>query len=181
MDPISLSFMAISLATTGLGMFDKMKGASAQTAAQEQMIGVERQENSLRNQIMHLTANREQMQNLRNVQRARSLATSNAVSSGAQFGSGLQGGLEQVGGAGNTNALNLSQDVQGGDTMFGLSNEMSAAKIAYAQAGGDINTGTGLMQLGQTIGQYNSQLTGLTKQGIGALTPNAFPSKGYYG
>lgn len=168
MDPISAMIAAAGLALTISGTLAKSHGAAEQTATQQQEISVEQQQDALRNQIMNLTARREEYQNVRNVQRARSLAMSNAVESGAQFGSGIGGGLGQISGQGGANQLKISQDTQAGNEMFGFTSEMNVLKQQYAQEGGLINTGTGLMGLGAGIMGSQKQLTDLTKFGLGS-------------
>ena len=162
-DPISLSITALSVGAQLFGTYEKSQGAAAQLQTQQQEIGVEQQENALRQQMMNLSSKREQMQVLRNVQRARSLVLSNAASSGAQFGSALGGGFGQIAGAGNTNALKIAQDTEAGNQMFGFQNTMLGLKQQYAAEGGQINFGSGIMDIGKMLGQNNTQLTSLIK------------------
>lgn len=181
MDPVSAMIAAAGLALTIYGTVEKSKGANAQEAVQEQEVRTEFQQDQLRNQIMNLTSQREQYQNLRNVQRARSLATANAATSGAMFGSGLQGGLGQVSGQGGQNQLKISQDTMAGNEMFALNQQLSGEKLRYAQAGGTINFGTGLMAVGSGIMGSQKQLTDLTNYGYGQFESNVLNSGGASG
>lgn len=76
-------------------------------------------------QAMELDANRSQLEVIRNSQRARSMALFNAQSTGAQRGSGLQGGYGQISGQSNTNALGIQQNLQIGENVFNLNADVS--------------------------------------------------------
>lgn len=170
MDPVTLSLTAISVGLSAFGMFEKYSGEKAQEATQEKMIKTEQQQNDLRQRMMNLAASRERMELLRNAQRARSLALAGAARSGAQFGSGLQGGFGQISGATNVQGEKITQDTEAGNLMFGLQNTLSQEKIEYAKEGGTVNLGQGLMDIGQSIGKNSSQLTDLSKFFYGKLT-----------
>ena len=176
-----MGVMAGSLIISGIGAYEKYEGAQAQTETQKAMVDVEQQQNVLRHQATHMQAQRMQMENLRNAQRARSLALAGAVTSGAQFGSGLSGGFGQISGAANTNALGINQNLQLSDQMFSLDTKLSGLKKQYAEQGGQISLGSGLMELGGTVSKYNPQITSLTKQAQETFSFQPFASSGYYG
>lgn len=142
---------AVGLGLSIFGGIEKYEGAQKQTAAQVSEINLEEQQDQVRKQAMEVSSRRQQMEVLRNAQRASSLARANATASGSQFGSGLQGGLGQIAGASGVNMLGINQNLQSGEQMFGLNALLDQQKIAYAQAGGQINTGSGLSSLGGSL------------------------------
>lgn len=158
---------AVGLGLSVFGAIEKYQGAQKQTAAQIQEVKDEQQQDKVRQQAMEVQARRQQMEAFRNQQRARALALNNATSEGAQFGSGLQGGYGQISGQTNTNLLGISQNLQSGNQMFALNQDISNQKIAYAQAGGQINTGSGLSTLG---GAMLSSMGTLKTLGVNSST-----------
>jgi hypothetical protein len=95
------------------------------------------QENALRRTQMEIQSRRQETQNIRQTQLARSMALSNATSQGAQFGSGLQGGLASISGQSNVNTQSINQNLQAGETMFDLQDLQSAQQkwLSADQAG----------------------------------------------
>src|SRR5580765_2900382 len=84
------------LGLEAFGAFEQYSAAKKQADISRQEIGVEQQQEAVRRQAMGLQFQRQSMQNLRQTQLARSMALSTATSQGAQFGSGLQGGLAGI-------------------------------------------------------------------------------------
>src|SRR6266446_3267404 len=107
-NPVSVGLGLAGLAMQvfgGLGAADVSK-QQAQLSAQVagvsgQIAGDELQIQAQKQQQMQLEANRMQLQNFRNVQQARARSLSNATSGGADFGSGLEGGLAGASDEGN--------------------------------------------------------------------------------
>lgn len=141
----------IGLGLELFGGIEKQEGAQKQTAAQIAEITDEEKQDSLRRTAMEVSGRRQQMQVLRNAQQAKSLALQNATNEGAQFGSGLQGGYSQIAGQSGNNLLGINQNLQSGEQMFDLNAMISQQKINYAQAGGQINMGTGISSLGSGL------------------------------
>ncbi len=148
MDPISIG---LGLAGLGLSLFGGVKQAdvskqtaqlSAGVAADEQQVQVQKQ------QQIQLEANRAQLQNFRNVQQARARSLESATNQGAQFGSGLQGGLASAADQGNVNALGISQNLEIGKNIFGIDTDISSKRIQMAQLGGEAATAQGYQSLG---------------------------------
>ena len=137
-------------------------GASQQAnAAQMQEIGLQAQENQQRQSAMNLNARRQQMEVLRNTQRARSLALNNATGQGAQFGSGLQGGYGNIAGQSGVNALGISENQQIGNNMFGIQSQISGAQLNYAKAQQQEQLGSGISSLGKSVGGSAGSLSSL--------------------
>lgn len=81
-------------------------------------------------QAMELDARRQQLEVIRNQQRGRALALTNATAQGASKGSGLQGGYGQVSGQSGVNALGIQQNLEIGRNIFGLNTGISNSRIA---------------------------------------------------
>src|SRR6266404_4440835 len=136
MDPVSIG---LGLAGLGLSLFG---GDEQQVQAQKQ-------------QQMELEANRAQLQNFRNVQQAQARSVAGATAGGAQFGSGLQGGLAAASDEGGVNALGISQNLEIGRNIFGIDTDISQKRIQIAGLqsrsallGGQAATGQGYQSLG---------------------------------
>ncbi len=151
MNPISIG---LGLAGLGLSLFGGVKQAdvakqtaqvSMGIAADEQQVQVQKQ------QQMELEANRAQLQNFRNVQQAQARSLAGATSQGAQFGSGLQGGLASAADQGGVNALGINQNLEIGRNIFGIDTDISGKRIQLAQLGGQAATDQGLQSLGGAL------------------------------
>src|SRR6267154_241303 len=153
---ISGNPLAIGAGVLGIGMsivggFGQADAAKKTAAAQQRIAGLEQQQDAARKQAMELSAQRQQMEVLRNAQRARSLALNNATSQGAQFGSGLQGGYGQIEGQSGVNLLGISQNLQAGEQMFGLNAQINTQKMNIAGASSTAAMGAGFSSLGSGI------------------------------
>src|ERR1700692_2085997 len=114
----------------GLDIAGSMETSGAESSianSSKTIAGLDQQVNQQRQLQMNLSAQRQQTQNLRNVQRAKSAglvaSTSSGASTGGQGGaisSGFAGGQAQAGAQGGFNALGISQNQQIGNTIFGL-------------------------------------------------------------
>lgn len=138
----------------GMSLFGGASAASdAKQAAQIQsnIAGDEGQLEDQRHTAMELSAHRQQLEILRNNQRARSTATANAVSQGAQFGSGLQGGLAQIQDQSTFNLAGVNQNLQIGEAMFGINQQITQQKQYLANVQGQSATDQGTASLGGAI------------------------------
>lgn len=154
MDPISMAMGAVSLVGMGMSLFGTSKATAAaqqESAAVQKIDQLDIQVNQQRQQQMVLQANRQQLQNVRNVQLARSMALTSATSQGAQFGSGLQGGYGQIAGQGNTQKLATNQNLEIGQNIFSLDNQIDQQRMLEAQAQGNMATAQGMQALGGDI------------------------------
>lgn len=81
-------------------------------------------------QAMELNAKRSATENLRNLQRARSLALTTAQAQGGNLhGSNLQGAYGQSSGQANTNFLGIQQNLQIGENIAGLNSKISQQNL----------------------------------------------------
>lgn len=145
---------AAGIAGLGLSIFggiQKSQAADATYAAQSQITRLEQQQDAVRRKAMEVSARRQQIEALRNQQRAQSLALNNATSQGAQFGSGLQGGYGQIAGQTNWNLSGIGQNLASGGQMFDLNSQIGDQKLAMARAGSMSATATGMSSLGGSL------------------------------
>src|SRR5689334_21854077 len=120
MDRVSLGLQAVGL---GLQLYGGISAAGkAKEAAQlnKEMAYEEMQVNNQKRQQMELQARRMTMEVFRNAQRLRAQATAAGVNQGASKGSGLQGGLAQIGDEAATNLTGLEQNLTIGRNIFNL-------------------------------------------------------------
>lgn len=130
---------------------------SADIARQEMAINQEKQK------AMEVMGRRQQLEIVRNGQRARAMAENNATNQGAQFGSGLQGGLAQISDDTGFNLSGVDQALMTGRAISGFNNLISQDKIKLAQLGGDAATAGGFASLGGSImraGPYVGAMSG---------------------
>lgn len=152
MEPISTLLMAgAGLGFQAVGMFNSVSAASQQSEAQMRSIALQQKVEAQRQKAMELDARRKQMELLRNAQKARALALTNATSQGAGQGSGLQGGYGQISGdAGNTlGGINQNLDI--GRSIFGLNSQISQENLNLAKAGQQAALGQGLSSFGGSL------------------------------
>lgn len=108
--------------------------ASARSSAiNQQVIGFQQGIEGKRRTAMELTARRDQMEQFRQAQRARSTSLVAATGAGAQFGSGYQGAKAQISGQSGVNLTGIRQNLQLGRDIFGLNANISQQQIASEQ------------------------------------------------
>lgn len=143
MDPLTLSIAAIGVGmslfggVSGAGNAKDAAGLQAQEATAAQGIqsnisGLEGSVNSQRQQQMALSSQRQQLENFRNTQRIRAQGLNAAVGQGAQFGTGLQGAQAQATDQGLFNSQGINQNLEIGNNLFSLDNQISQQKLALS-------------------------------------------------
>lgn len=151
MDPISLAMGAIGL---GMQIFGGSKAAdnSAQQAAVSQDEAKQEQGiNNLKQQQMEMDAKRQQLEMIRTAQRASALAQSRATNQGAQFGSGLQGGLAQITDQSLVNLSGVNQAVDIGRGINAFNQNISGDKMQMATLGAEQAKDQGIVSMGGAI------------------------------
>lgn len=154
MDPVSALTTATQVVGLGMSLFGGISAASdAKQAAniQSNIAGLEGGLETQRHTAMELSANRQSLEILRSNQRARSTAINNATNQNAQFGSGLQGGLAQVTDQGLFNLAGVNQNLQIGDAMFGINQQITTQKQQLAQVQGQAATDQGIASIGGAL------------------------------
>lgn len=145
---------AVGVAGTVVSYQGAQKQAAAarsQAEASQRIAEQQQKQNEVLQKQAALNYRRQQLEFLRSSQRARSLSLATATNQGAQYGSGLPGGLGQISGAYNTNQLGLSQNFALGQENFGINQNISQQRIAIAGFGADAAQGAGLASLGGAL------------------------------
>lgn len=178
MDPFTLAFAAISIG----GKIGQMFTSSQQSDVAQQQAKLSQDEaqqelgiNQQKQQAMELDASRRQMENFRNIQRARAQGVNAAVSQGAQYGSGLQGGQAAAQDQGQVNALGISQNLQIGRAIGQFNNNISNDKMQNAALGGEMANLQGQSAMYGSIASIGSSL-----MGMGSTPSNVMGSMGSF-
>jgi len=123
MDPISMMMAASAVVGIGMQLFGTEKSVDVSkqiSAVQSQIYGVEQQENYQKYLQMLYGSQRQEIQNLRTAQQVRAQALAGGVFDNAQYGSGVKGGEGGASAGGAWNNLGVSQAVQTGTALYGL-------------------------------------------------------------
>lgn len=141
----------------GLGASSDAKAASR---ISKNIAGHEQDINNVKQRQMELEGRRMQLENIRNNQRARAMSENAAVNQGAQFGSGLQGGLAEIQNQSLFNMFGVNKAIQAGLEINQFNQAISKEKMQLAdvQASSANNQaiaslGGSVMKAGPIIGQ----------------------------
>jgi hypothetical protein len=171
MDPFTLAFAGGAI-VSGISSIFGAGDAKKQAQISQQVAGIEGQQNQVRRQAMEISSQRQQTENIRNAQLARSMSLNSATQQGAQFGSGYAGGQAQISGDANYNALGISQNLMAGEKMFNYDDQISRLKAQSADVQGDQAMWQGIGQFGNSImgaaGKFGNLMGG--PQGFGNTT-----------
>lgn len=85
-----------------------------------------------RKQAMEIDARRQNLEIIRNQQRARSLALSTSTAQGSSRGSGLQGGYAQIAGQTGFNLMGVQQSLNTGRNIFDLNSQITDQKLGMS-------------------------------------------------
>lgn len=133
------------------GTMGGMKAASAESAISIDQVQHEEQIEQLKEQQMVLQNQRQNTENLRNVQKAQAMGKAAAANQGALLGSGYAGGQAQAAAKGAWNAENLSQNLQIGKGIFAQDFAIDQDKIKMANEQSKLARSQGEMALGADI------------------------------
>jgi hypothetical protein len=183
MDPITA---AISIAGLGMKLFGaggalgagmSASGfASQETAVSQNTTQLQIQENQQRQLAMQISARRQNMQNVRATQLAQSQGQEAAVNQGAQFTSGAAGGYAQAAGQGGVNLLGTNQNLQIGNALFGIQNQISQNQITMAGLQGQQSSAQGTAAMFGGIASIGGALAGSAGP-MGSILGNFFGNK----
>jgi hypothetical protein len=174
---ISAGIAAIGAVVTGVGAYESYSAAKDSAAANSKIAQDQQAQNALSQQAMELNARRQQLETIRNSQKARALALSDATAQGAGQGSGLQGGYGQVQGDADTTLLGIQQQLSLGQQNFSIDADITSQKIALANAQSKASFGQGLTSLGGAL-ISNSGTIGNISQGFGKTSSAIFGTGG---
>ncbi len=101
---------------------------------------------------MQISVRRQSIQDERTAQMtaARNLSAGVSQTGGTQ-GSGVQAGQQGAVSGGNFNLLGLNQNLQIGNTLFGLQDQISQNQIQMAALQGQANTASGISAIGGSL------------------------------
>lgn len=187
----SVVYAQQNLAINQLANQESLSAAQQSASINSNIINANMQIQAQHQQAMNLDAQRQQIENIRQQQRARaqSLATGVAQAGGGfTRGSAYGGALGQISGQGVTNAVNINQNLQIGTNVFGLNNQISQQNLAmqqlqdtYAGQRADIQTQTSQLLYNNAVsnagfqtqmadaGQLSSQGQGIINMAQGQL------------
>lgn len=178
MDPISIGIQAVGFGLSLFGGLGQANNAKEIAKVSQDKAQHEQQINDLKQQQARLEANRMQMQNIRNIQRQRALATASATSQGAQFGSGLEGGLADVTNQGFFNMQGVNQALQTSEEVYGQNKYITSDNAKIAGLQGQSASYQGLSSLGGALIKAGPTI-GAVSQGFGKF--NLFGGGNYSG
>lgn len=180
MDPITIGLAAVGLGLQLFGGAKQAEEAQKQQQIQRNIQGLEVGVNAQRKQAMELSASRQQLENIRNVQRARAQGMSAAVNQGAQFGSGIQGGQAQAQSMGAWNNLGITQNLEIGRNIFGLNDQISAQKTQLSQSQSASATDAGWATLGGALVKNSGTISNIAGFGKAQFNSNFGSYPGTY-
>lgn len=173
MDPISLAVGAVGLGMQIFGGLSSASNASQQAKVSQDIASQEQGINDAKQQAMEIQGRRTQLENVRNNQRARAQAVQSATSQGAQFGSGLSGGLAQIQDQSLFNMQGVNDALQTGRQINTFNQGISSDKEQLAALGGQAATDQGWSSLGGALmksGPVIGQLGQNAYKGLGQLS-----------
>lgn len=163
MDPITIGLQIAGLGMSLFGGGASIFGASKSNQINQQIAEQERLANIQRKNAMELNARRQQLQNMRNTQLQRSMSLNAATAQGAQFGTGLAGGLAQVTQQGNFNQMGINQNLEIGRNIFGINDRISGLKSELSDTQSQMAMWQGFGQLGSSLMKAGPTIGGLVK------------------
>lgn len=187
-DILSTGLGVIGLGLSLFGASEQAANAKAQAAVSMDIAQQELGINEEKKKAMEINARRQQLEILRNTQRARAQSVNAAVSQGASLGSGLEGGLYDVQNQGAFNLLGVNSALATGRSIAGYNDMISQDKIKLAQLGGEAASAQGLTSIGGAL-MKAGPLIGPMTQGFGSFfggggnysgTPGASNTGGLY-
>lgn len=137
-------------------------GYAKQVAASEQAQALlEMQADKQRRSAMEISARRQMLQTVRTAQQSQAMALAAAVNQGGQFSSGLAGGRSAVSSQAATGLSGISQNLQIGEKLFDINENIDTAKIAESQAKAKESEAMGLGSMFGALGKSGSSIANL--------------------
>lgn len=170
-----LGLEAGGLALGAVGAYGQYQAAQGISQSSQNIAALQQQSNAVNWQQAQLKGRRSSMEVLRNEQRARSLALSNSVNQGAQFGSGLSGGYGQIAGQAGTNLVGIRQGLEFGAKQYAINQSISSQEQQIAKYQGQASMWQGLSGAGSGATSLGGSLVSSATNPSGSLFggPNA--------
>ena len=143
----------LGLAGSIFGGIESSQGAQSKYQSEMQIANLQMQEDQQRRQAMEISARRQQLENVRKAQQFSAANLAAAVNQGAQFSSAGEAGRSAPGAAAAYSNLGISQNLQIGEQLFNINQQISEQKINEAKAESQIASGQGISSIFGAIGQ----------------------------
>lgn len=169
MDPITAGIGIVSLGMQLYGGMGASSAAKQASGIQQNIAGLDEQANAQRQVAMEVDSRRKSLENFRQTQQTMALAKNNAVGSGSQFGSGYAGGKAQVMDQGLFNEQGINQNLQIGEKLFSIDNQVDEQKKALAGVQSTMATDQGISNFGAALGKSAgtiSNIAGAASSGV---------------
>lgn len=170
MDPLTIGLQAVGIGMQIFGAAGASSNARQAAQINQGIASDEENINEQKRQQMEMSARRMSMQNMRNAQQASAQATAGATNQGAQYGSGLQGGLAQVQSESNFNQLGVRNNLMIGENIFDQNNDISEKKKQLASVQSSQATDQSIMSLGGSMVSNAGTIGNIGKYVSGKLT-----------
>lgn len=144
----------------GIGTAAGLAGTALQFSGQQKAASAAEQAERLRQSQMNMEAIRQRRAAVRQSIVARGAAVSNATNQGAGDGSGLQGGIAQIGGQKGNNLTGIDNGVQLGNGMFQANAAQAAGQTQSSFGSGISSLGGALVKNQEAIGRVGANMFG---------------------
>lgn len=170
MDPLTLGIAAVSIGMQVFGGVSASEKAAQAASIQKNIAGLDENANAQRQTAMEIDARRKGLENFRQSQRLQATSLNNATGSGSQYGSGYAGGQAQVTDQGLFNAQGINQNLEIGQKLFGIDNQIDEQKKALSGVQSDMATDQSISNLGATIGKNAGTASNIFSAGASGVT-----------
>lgn len=161
---VSAGLSLLGLGVSLLGGNQQAEDAKRAADLSMQNAQLEGDINEQKHTQMVVSSRRQQLEIIRNTQRARAMGLQASVTQGAQFGSGISGGQAEDQAMGFYNLKGVNNNVEIGENIFALNRKISANKIGISQAQSDMAADAGLAAVGGAISKSADPLGRLSGQ-----------------
>jgi hypothetical protein len=152
-----MAALSTIIGAVGLGL--AAAGTVTQMVASGQQAAASRRQEVLRRRQMDLESSRQRRGVVRQALRARSMALIAGSEQGASQGSGLAGGLAQIGNQATSNMQGINQANEIGVGMFQTNQQITGAQELASFGGGLSSLGGSLMGNSETLGRLGQYFT----------------------
>lgn len=177
MDPLTLGIGAVGLGMKVIGGFGAASAQSSAYALQQQEAQSEQQINVQKQQAFEIQTKRSQLENYRNVQRARAQGLNASVQGGAQYGSGVAGGQAQATDQGTFNNVGLGQNLLTSKNIFADNTAINQDKIGIAGYQSTAATDQGWANMGGALMAGAGTMSNIFGAGSASMS-NSMPGSG---